>query len=292
MNSPRVTIITATYNWSSVLPYAIASAQRQSYTNWEMLIVGDCCTDDSAEVVERARNGDERVRWINLPENNGEQSAPNNEGLRQARGELIAYLGHDDLWYPHHLECLVNAIDGGADLVYSLVELIMGPEVVPPERLHSEFPLPTSVMHRKSVTDVVGGWSHYRDIYDSPQGHLWTSVREAGFRIEMVPRMSAIKLPAVERRGIYKIRPCDEQAHWSKRIDTEPDLEVTEMTKLALELQRVNLSERQMGLRQKVLRSLRDMPKKIRHNREQKKRKIYKGSLIDENRRIRGLDTK
>src|SRR5690349_20582249 len=100
-SAPLVSIIMATYNWSSVLPYSIGSVQHQTLPDFELLVVGDGCTDDSAEVVGAI--GDPRVRWIGLENNSGHQSVPNNEGLRQARGEIIAYLGHDDLWLPDHL---------------------------------------------------------------------------------------------------------------------------------------------------------------------------------------------
>ena len=93
---PRVTIILPTYNWSSVLRHAIASVLRQTFADFELLVIGDGCTDDSAQVVAEA--ADPRVRWIALPENSGHQSGPNNIGLSEARGEIIAYHGHDDLW--------------------------------------------------------------------------------------------------------------------------------------------------------------------------------------------------
>ena len=75
---PRVTIIIATYNWSSVLPYSIGSVLRQTFADFELLVVGDGCTDDSAEVV--AAIGDPRVQWINLPENSRHQSGPEQRG--------------------------------------------------------------------------------------------------------------------------------------------------------------------------------------------------------------------
>ena len=99
--APRVTVIMATYNWSAVLPYSIGSVLRQTFTDFELLVIGDGCTDDSEQVVTSI--GDPRVHWINLPRNTRHQSGPNNEGLARARGEFIAYLGHDDLWLPHHL---------------------------------------------------------------------------------------------------------------------------------------------------------------------------------------------
>ena len=71
-------------------------------------MVGDACTDDSEEVVRSF--ADPRVRWENLEENSGSQSGPNNRGLALARGELIAYQGHDDVWHPYHLATLVHAM--------------------------------------------------------------------------------------------------------------------------------------------------------------------------------------
>jgi glycosyltransferase involved in cell wall biosynthesis len=107
--APLISVITATYNWSSVLRYAIQSVLWQTLQDFEMLIIGDGCTDDSAEVV--ASFHDPRLRWHNLPENSGHQSVPNNTGLAMARGKYVAYLGHDDLWYPTHLASLVNELE-------------------------------------------------------------------------------------------------------------------------------------------------------------------------------------
>jgi len=68
----QVTVLLPTYNWSNVLRYAIASVLRQTFTDFELLVIGDGCTDDSEAVTAEA--GDPRVRWINLPANSGHQS--------------------------------------------------------------------------------------------------------------------------------------------------------------------------------------------------------------------------
>src|SRR4029453_18799999 len=98
---PSVSVIIAAYNWSSVLRCAIASVLRQTFTDFELWVVGDACTDDS-EAVARSF-GDPRVHWHNLERNSGSQWAPNNAGAVRARGEYIAYLGQDALWDPRHL---------------------------------------------------------------------------------------------------------------------------------------------------------------------------------------------
>mgnify|MGYP003477863702 CR=1 FL=1 len=88
---PRVSVIIATYNRSDVLRCAIRSVLAQSFGDFELLVVGDGCTDDSAAVV--AGFADERVRWDNLEQNAGSQSAPNNRGLALARGRYVAFTG-------------------------------------------------------------------------------------------------------------------------------------------------------------------------------------------------------
>ena len=231
---PRVSVIIATYNWSSVLPYSIGSVLRQTWQDFELLVIGDGCTDNSPEVV--AAIGDPRVRWINLPQNSGHQSTPNNEGLRQAGGEFIAYLGHDDLWLPHHLAACLEALDRTqADLAYALVACVAAggtavwPSVPRPDRgLYSP---PSGIVHRRAMTERIGGWRHHRDVHLTPDVELWRRAAASGSPFTLVPRLDAIKFPASWRANVYQHKPSDEQAAWLRRIEREPDLEATELAK-------------------------------------------------------------
>ncbi len=73
-----ISVVTATYNRSNVLFYAISSLIRSTFEDWELIIVGDACTDDTREVV--AGFADSRIRFYNLAENFGDQSGPDNSG--------------------------------------------------------------------------------------------------------------------------------------------------------------------------------------------------------------------
>jgi glycosyltransferase involved in cell wall biosynthesis len=229
---PLVTVIIATYNWSSVLPFSVGSALGQTFRNLEVLVVGDGCTDDSEAIV--AAIDDPRLRWINLPENTGHQSGPNNEGLRQARGELIAYLGHDDLWLPHHLALLVAALSKGTDLAHGITALVH-----PDGRLQA-YPFrfsflpgraipPSSMVHRRTVTDAVGNWKPFTELTEDPEVDLWRRAHLAGYRVGFVPRLTVVKFPASWRRDAYQTQACHEQAAWLRRIQEEPDLEAAEL---------------------------------------------------------------
>jgi len=184
--------------------------------------------------------GDPRVRWINLPTNSGHQSAPNNEGLLQARGSIIAYLGHDDLWLPHHLEAMVAALNAGADVAHSIVHMIDAEgKVLPPPRglLRFEPGLslpPTGVAHWRTAADKVGGWRDYRTLSVDPETDLWQRMHQAGFAFQCVSRLTAVKFPASGRKDVYKQRSSHEQRCWTDRIRNEEDLEAVEMGKLLI----------------------------------------------------------
>jgi len=221
--TPRVTVIIATYNWSTVLPHSIASVLEQTFDDFELLVIGDGCTDDSANVVTRI--DDPRVRWHNLPANTGHQSGPNNEGIRRARGNVIAYLGHDDLWLRNHLETLVQAIDGGAGLVHASTL-----SVVPDRRPHrwptapwkyrpGECILPTTVAHRRELAETVGGWRMPIDTGELySESDLWKRITAICGPPTWIKRVTSVKLFSAARPGVYRERPSHEQEYWLGRI--------------------------------------------------------------------------
>lgn len=232
---PRVTVIIPTFNWSSVLPFSVGSALGQTFRDLEVLVVGDGCTDDSEAVVGAI--DDPRLRWINLPENTGHQYGPNNEGLRQARGELVAYLGHDDLWLPGHLALLVAALDRGADLAHGITALVHPDGSLQTYAGRFRFrpghtPPPSSVVHRRTVTDAVGNWKPHTELREDPEVDLWRRAHHAGYRVVSVPRLTVVKFPAAWRRDAYRTKACHEQATWFRRIQEEPDLEAVELGRI------------------------------------------------------------
>lgn len=100
-----ISVIVPVYNVENYIEETIACVEAQTYSDWELLLVEDCSTDRSLEVIRRSMEklGDVRIRLLRQSANMGAARA-RNFGLREARGRYIAYLDGDDLWVPEKLE--------------------------------------------------------------------------------------------------------------------------------------------------------------------------------------------
>ncbi len=119
MDDPLVSVTIATYNRSKLLTeLTLPSVLNQTYQNFEIVIVGDCCTDDTEERI--AKLNDPRIRFYNLPQRGPYPADPKllwrvagvppmNRALEEARGLWIAHLDDDEVWKPYHLEYMLAA---------------------------------------------------------------------------------------------------------------------------------------------------------------------------------------
>ena len=96
-----VSVIMPSYNTARFIKEAIESVLNQTYQNFEIIIVDDCSTDNTDEVI--AAITDERIKYIKNQKNSG-AAISRNRALREARGKWIAFLDSDDVWLPEKLE--------------------------------------------------------------------------------------------------------------------------------------------------------------------------------------------
>lgn len=117
-----VSVIMPSWNTSNFIAESIQSVIDQTYENWELIIVDDCSTDNTDEVV--AKFTDKRIRYFKNEKNSG-AALSRNRALREARGEWIAFLDSDDLWNPDKLEHQINFMnEHGYTLSYTEYEKI------------------------------------------------------------------------------------------------------------------------------------------------------------------------
>jgi hypothetical protein len=297
---PRVSIITATFNRSEVLKFAIESVRAQRSLDYEHLIIGDACTDDTAAVV--AGYQDPRIRFVNLPLNYGEQSGPNNHGLAFASGELIAYLNHDDLWFADHLEQSTTVLDAtGADLVYALPisidrqgQAFCGATNAELRYDPSHF-VPASLwLLRRGLLEELGGWRSSRetDARNPSQDLLfraWESVRQ----LRCTACLTALILPSGGRPGAYRLHDDAQHRDLMRRMqeaDFREQLAVALAARSARELHDLRTSHSgwkvaSSAIFDRILVRLGKHPDTMR-NRLARRRK---GWWIDHLRELRGL---
>src|SRR5437588_1041193 len=230
MACPAISVVIATYNRSRALAHAIESVLGQTFTDWELIVVGDACTDNTAEIAARYVEADPRVRFVNLERHWGEQSAPNNIGRSLARAPLIAYLSHDDFWLPHHLKACSQALAAtGTDLVLgtaanisfvgsrlafdSLDVLLQGMgegNRWSPSDLDASVVAASCWLIRRDILDTVGGWRMSQEERAEPSQALLFRLWHRGFRIYTLNDLTLVIVTAGNRPTSYRQRKTPE----------------------------------------------------------------------------------
>ena len=107
---PLVSVIIPLYNAEKYISETIESVINQTYENWELLVVDDCSTDNSREIVKSFKQKDSRIRLIESEINFGGPARPRNIGIDNSQGEYIAFLDADDVWLKNKLEIQLNLL--------------------------------------------------------------------------------------------------------------------------------------------------------------------------------------
>lgn len=135
------------WNTGNYIAESIRSVINQTYNNWELIIVDDCSTDDTDDVVKPFLS-DNRIKYLKNEKNSG-AALTRNKAIREAQGEWIAFLDSDDLWSPKKLEYQLKFMKKNG-LVFSYHEYekideeskplniyVSGPRVVTKRRMYN-----------------------------------------------------------------------------------------------------------------------------------------------------------
>lgn len=202
-----VSVVMPVFNGADLIPRAIASLRRQTFDHWEAVIVDDGSADRTAAVAEELAAADPRIRVVCLPANRG-SSAARNAALAIARGEWVAYLDHDDEFYPDHFANLDKHRAAGDVLVfrYDLVEERPGrPDTgrtytYDPAAHYEKLPtrniaVPLGFAHRRELVSRLGGFDER--LRREEDTELLQRYARGGATFTFVP----------ERSGLYHVRP-------------------------------------------------------------------------------------
>ena len=193
--TPLISVVIPAYNAEQFLDETLESVLSQTYENWECIIVNDGSTDNTESIAKKWCEKDARFCYF-YKENSG-VSDTRNLGIKEARGEYIAFLDADDLYMPNFLDvCLENLVEKDVDLIApKMLEFRdVQNEVIEDEDkkdylysgkegialfLHSNR-ITMALLCKKSVMDEVGGFTWHKKAEDL---HCWLKVLFAGYKI-------------------------------------------------------------------------------------------------------------
>lgn len=107
VENSRVQIITPVYNSEKYLKRCLDSLKKQTYENFEVLLIDDCSTDNSEKIIREYSECDKRFVYIKLDKNSG-AAAARNKGLELLGCDYTAFLDSDDYWEPDMLEVMLS----------------------------------------------------------------------------------------------------------------------------------------------------------------------------------------
>lgn len=181
--SVLVSIIMPSYNTDKFIEDTINSVLNQTYQNWELIIVDDCSTDNTNEVVSKFLS-DKRIKYLKNEKNSG-AAVSRNKALREAKGKWIAFLDSDDLWMPNKLEKQIKFMeDNGYHFSYTNYEeigedskplgrLITGPKKITKRKMYNYcWPGCLSVMYDADVVGLI----QIEDIKKNNDYAMWLKV--------------------------------------------------------------------------------------------------------------------
>lgn len=199
-----VSIITPTYNSEQFIAETIQSIQNQTYKNWEMLIVDDCSSDKTVDIIQQFMEDDYRIHLVRLNKNSGASKA-RNEAIKLVKGDYMTFLDADDIWFPDFIQNSIDTIDKvGIPFVFSSyrrsnekLELVYSDFIVPQKVTYKDILKTNSISCLTAFLDVkVLGIKQMPDILKRQDMGLWLKY------LKEIPYAYGIQEP----KAIYRIR--------------------------------------------------------------------------------------
>ena len=212
---PKVSVVMSTYNRAHMLPYTIASIQNQTLEDWELIIVDDASTDNTAEVVRAIMHQDKRLRYYRHEKNSG-LAAGRNTSFQRASGHYIALQDDDDLSRPSRLEKQAAFLDGHQSIamVSAGLRLFDHAGFHPRRKIkaffsHHHAPLALETITNKNLFPSVNLMARCHVWRETPMRLFFQNSEDSDFRYRCIERYTIGMLSEV----LYDYRLADHHHH-------------------------------------------------------------------------------
>lgn len=230
--NPLVSVITPAYNSERFIGETIESVQAQTYPHWEMIIVDDCSTDNTVQIVKQYKEKDPRIKLIELEKNSGSAVA-RNTAMDHAKGKYFAFLDSDDMWLPEKLKIQLEFMKE-KDIAFSFTKYVRMKQdgtltnavsKAPPSvgyidlMKHCVIGCLTVMVDREKIGDIRMPNIRIRQDYA-----FWLAITKRGIRAYGIPKVLA-KYRLVENSiSSNKFRAAKKQWHVYRNIEKQPIL--------------------------------------------------------------------
>jgi glycosyltransferase involved in cell wall biosynthesis len=200
MYEPLVSIVLPTYNRAHFLRQSIRSVVDQEYENWELLVIDNNSTDDTDDVITYF--SDDRIKLYKI-NNEGLIGRSRNLGIKQSKGEWIAFLDSDDYWFPNKLSASLEICSNKVDFMFHDLQISVDDRVkyfsrVKGWRLNSPVLRDllirgnaianSSVMVRKFIVEKIGGISEDAEVNPCVDYNTWLKIAAVTNLFEYLPK--------------------------------------------------------------------------------------------------------
>lgn len=202
-DKPVISVVIPAYNAAVFIGKTLDSVHAQTYSSYEIVLVDDGSIDETSELVKSWADAHPGTAVRLLRQDNKGIGAARNTGVREARGEYVAFLDADDLWMPRKLEAVARRLTVAVDLIChdewlkgigrKPRRLTHGPYTTYRDLLFKGNPLSPSatVVRRKKLVEV-GGFSEDLRFNSAEDYDLWLRLVKSGCRIEYVHEVLGI----------------------------------------------------------------------------------------------------
>lgn len=192
-----VSVVIPTYNRANDLDRCLRSLQNQTCKNFEVLVCDDGSTDYTEDIVEKY-NSLLKIQYIK-DENFGGPARPRNNGLKKAKGEIIAFLDSDDWWYPNKLEISLLYLDE-YDLIYHDLDIyntvekskgvakgrVLSGDIAKDLIVNGNGIANSSVVIKKEIVDLVGEITEDKNLIAVEDYDYWIRVAKVTNRFKYI----------------------------------------------------------------------------------------------------------
>lgn len=198
--NPTISVIVSTYNRVKMLERAIQSILKQTFKDFEIIIVDDASTDKTEKYCDKLTKKYDFIRYIKRSANHGKHGKPKNDGIKAAKGTYVCFLDDDNEYLIDHLQALYNEITRNIE-----IDIVYGDRWVIREENHKEktkgissdfntnllkqrnYIDTSDFLTKKSVLVSVGGWDE--ELNKFADWNLFVRLAKYGYRFLHVPKL-------------------------------------------------------------------------------------------------------